>query len=291
MVQHQAGLQCTQLQTQPLGALRLGLPGAADAQHQAAVGRLFQRCWQVDRDAGQVAGHLPFGLTVVQADQGLVGGLALQALAPTCCQGRLGQTAQPVGAGAARQAKAQAAVRLAAAVNLYLAARKLAAQPHHLQALVGGLDLAPRVGQRWQLWPQPQVIAQQLHAGLDDGIARVGQRDVEAQLELGAAAGAGLGQGVAGPTAHGCGVEVAQQVGQGATRLALDLQQGLVRQLADAALHLAQLYPPEPAARTAELHRIALEQQLAADAGERGPVGRAARRRLGQGGGDRLCPA
>ena len=225
---------------------------------------------------------------MVQADQGPVGGLALQARAPARGQRRLGQAAQPVGAGAAGQAKAQTAVGLAAAVDLHLAARKRAAQRCDLQAFVAGLDPTTGIGQRRQVRAQPQVVALQLHAGLDHGVGRVRERDVEAQLELGIAAGAGLGQGVSGPAAQQRGVQVAQQVGQRATGLAVDLQQGLVRELADAALHLAQLHPPKPATGGVELHRIALEQQLPADARKRGPEGRVGGRRPGQRGGDGL---
>ena len=293
MVQHQAGLQRAQLDAQPIllqaaagiaGRQAQRPPGRcgehqrvdradeAQAQRLGRVGRLGQRRRQLDRHALQIAGQLPFGVAGLQADQGLVGRLALQAVGqPGHQRAQLGRAAQALGAGIAGDGKAQRAVGLGAAVDLGLATGQLGAQGQHLEALLGGLDLAAGTRQQRQVGPQPHIVARQLQQRLDLRIGRMAERDVQRQAQLGRAGHRGLRQAVTGPAAHRGAVQVAQQVAGRAADLALHLQQGLRRQLADAALHLAQLQAPQPHAGLLELQGIALEHQLAADRGKGRP--------------------
>ena len=289
-VDHQTGLQGPQLQPQPVllqaapgvtrrqcgragaGGGQIGGGNEAHPQRGAGLGRLAQRRRQRNRQPLQRTGQLPFSVAALQAQQGLVAGLALQALRQAHQRrAQLWGVAQAVGAGGAGQRKTQPAIDLGTTVDLQLATGQLAAQAHYLHALVADVNAAFGPRQQRQVSTQAQVVAGQGERRFDLGLIGMRQRNGQRQTQLSHAGGAGLRQGLTGPVRQRRAAHIAQQIASGPADLAFERELRLRRQLGDAPRHVAQRHAPELAAGLLEAHRIALEHQAAVDRTEGRP--------------------
>ena len=285
---HHASAFSAELQAQLVArqcsvAGRLRQQARLHAQRQALCRGLAQRHRQVGRQADQAAGELPFELAAHHAERQAIRGLAAEVRGGARQSAQLGCAPQAVGAGAALQGEAQAAVALASAVNAEFAAERAGAARLERETVIAKADAGLGVGEQWHVRPQPQVVAgQQQLAAHARALALAAERNVQRQLQIDrrlvGAGCRGLGQRAVDPAADRCGIDEAQRVVERAAAAAFDAERGLVRQVADAAADARELQGAaahgwQPRLQVAQLHRALVEHQLALHVGERRPGG------------------
>ena len=220
--------------------------------------------------AGEWAGHQQFGVAAHDAQLDAIGRLAFDAGGPAGHQTQVSGATQAVGGGHAGGGQAQAAVRLAATFQL----RFTPVHPRRagqVEALVREIHAPARAAQQRHVGTQPQVAAGQLHMTLDGGLVQAIQWQAQRQLQLGLALGRGSRQRTIEPAAHRTGSNIAYKVSGRPLGMPFELQHRVLGQVADPALHIVERHAPQPAARVADLHGAALEQQLAVHLAECGP--------------------
>jgi hypothetical protein len=248
-----------------------GHQGGLPAGGQRRRGGLVEGRGPVGVDAGQVGRDADFGPALHDAQAHPVGGLAPQ-LGREGRQGpELAGTPQGLGRGHALAREAQRAVGLQAALEAGVAAEHPCGGVGDREAALREVDPAAGSGQQRRARPHTHIVAAQRDAAAHGGTGGIGQGDGQVQLEVGGAGGGERLQAAADPLPDRRGGHVAQQVGCRAACLALQLQHGVMCQIVDARLNVAQLHAPQAPLRGVDAQCAAVEQQLALHLAEARP--------------------
>jgi hypothetical protein len=283
---HIAQLQAQRVAGRLSGRERLGHQRVGVAQRQRLLGRLAQGRRQLGSDAHQVAGHGDLRVAVDEAHAQAVRRLSAQRGGEAGQRADLRRAPQSVGGGHALAGEANAAVGLGAAFEARVTAQHARDAAAQAEALLGERDPRARRAEQRRVGRHAHVVAGQRHRALHRRRVDVGQRNGQAEPQVGRAAGARLRQRAVDPPTDRRSIDVAQHVGQRTAPLAVEHQHRLVVQRADAAADLAQLDAIDARLGVADLHRGTVEDQLAAHLAEGRPRRllrclRAAGRRVG----------
>ena len=171
------------------------------AQRQAALGRLAQRRWQVQRHALQAAGQLHFGLAAFEAELQRVAGAAAGVLEQARDKAQSG-VAQTLGACFALASELHTLHALCigprAAFKTHFASQQPGLRRAHREAFFAERQGAAGAPEQGRFRRHLQVVAVELHAAADLGGPGVVQRQLEAEAQLRGAADARARQRLAG---------------------------------------------------------------------------------------------
>ena len=196
-------------------------------------------------------------------------------------QAQLARLAQAFGAeralGLELQAGVAGALRAArrATIQAQLAPQQAGLGALQVEAAVGEAELAPAAAEQRQRRAEAEIVAAPVHRALHLGLGQVGQRQAQAQLVIGIAAGAGRVQHMRGPAGQRRGADELQQFLNRPMGLAIDLHHGM-GQIVDLGLGVTDLQAIaafDSSAGVSHLEADAVYHQLAIELGQRRPVG------------------
>jgi hypothetical protein len=139
------------------------------------------------------------------------------------------------------------------------------------ETTLGELDAAARRAEQRGVGREAQVVAGERDAAAHRARRGVEKGNPEFELEFGIAARDGAVQRASRPPCHRRGVDEAQHVGQRPAPGAFDPEHRMLAHVGDATAHRGQVDAGDARAGVADLHRRAVDHELAIDVRERRP--------------------